>query len=461
MAKGFVDYVLNHTIDDEKSRSVIFSNVIFLSLPAVYFIFILIDIETYGKPFSDLSWDQFIVPIFIVLCFLCLYLNYLGNTILSRMIFLISWPSFLHIIPIISQNSPNDYYIAFPIGIIFHSVLIQMTISRKKHPLLFWIFIVLNFLMLLYFPDFLMRYDKDGLSDVAGLLFSKYYLLDVILYWLLFNMMVFYILQAVDRSILGLSQGKRIIEEKNYQISNALEQLEKTQESLIQKEKMASIGSLSSGVAHELNNPMNVVHGNLDLLKRRLAEKDIKPGEAIDLLDDADKGLDRIRIILDRIRLLAPEKENIVTINLHEVIDNVLYLHRVYEKNDIKLDYQPTALKIKCNPNKLHRVISSILENALYELQHSPLPKILKIEAEKLKTKIKIKISNNGEKIPEKIVSKIYDPFFTTREQGEGVGLGLYLAYQTIREQNGELKLKQDEDWVHFIIELPGSRIPG
>lgn len=459
MVKELVNYLLNLKIEDIRSRSIVFSNVIFLSLPIVYLIFIFIDYETYQSPFEDLNWDQFIVPLFIVLCLFCVYLNYIGRTLFSRLLFLFSWPMSLHLIPIISQNSPTDYYIAFPIGIIFHGVLIQITMNRKETPALFWLLVTINFIMLLFFKQFLIHFDADTTEDVSGLTGTKYYLLDVILYWLLFNLVVFYILQVIDKSINHLTKGKRLIEEKNHQIINALNQLKKTQNSLIQKEKLASIGVLSSGVVHEINNPINIIAGNIDLIKQRIEEKDLDKEDASHKVKEAKKALSRIRKVLDRVRLMAPEGDKVINIDLHEIIDNVLYLHKVYEMEELELTYSPMQVKLQCNPNKLHRVLSTILENALFELHETTSPKKLKIEVSKKREKINIRISNNGPKIPEEIISQIYDPFFTTKDTGDGVGLGLYIAYQIINEQNGTIHLDQSDGWVNFDIELPCSKI--
>lgn len=176
--------------DQEIRRRIVFSNVIFISLPIVYFLFMLLDYESFLKLFVTFKFDQYVVPIIIVICIFNLRLNYVKYTLLSRLIFIISWPFLLHIIPIVLQHAPIDYSIAFPMGLIFHSMLIQLMLSHSKEKFLFWAAMLLNFITLIYVSDILI-FASLGTNGAIDLLNSPYYLLDSILYWLLFNLVMF------------------------------------------------------------------------------------------------------------------------------------------------------------------------------------------------------------------------------------------------------------------------------
>ncbi len=197
-----------------ENRCISVSNVAYLSLPVVYIIFMMLDIMAYFNS-GGLAWDQLIVPIFIVLCLLFLFLNAKHFTLQSRILFLIAWPLALHIIPIVFQNTPSDYYIAFPIGLIFHAVLIQTFFSRRTHPILFYIFLLANLLLMLYFSEFLISNDKNATESNIPFLGSKYYKLDGILYWLLFNFLTFYLQEALDYRDIQIKKRQDQIYVKN------------------------------------------------------------------------------------------------------------------------------------------------------------------------------------------------------------------------------------------------------
>src|SRR6478609_8941560 len=127
--------------EDEVGRRITFSNVIFVSLPLVYMIFMVIDYQSYLHPVEELRFDQFVVPLMILVCFLCFWWNSLKLTTFSRLLFLTLWPVLLHIIPIWLLNTPLDYFLAYPFGIAFHSMLIQLMLSHRKEKCFFWLFI--------------------------------------------------------------------------------------------------------------------------------------------------------------------------------------------------------------------------------------------------------------------------------------------------------------------------------
>ena len=131
---------------------------------------------------SSLKFDQFIVPIEIGICFLGLWLNKKGFIHFSRVLFLLTWPFFLHLIPIWLLQTPTDYYLAFPIGMIFHAILIQLMVSHRREPLLFWGLIISNFLTTISAGKFLAFFVAEG-KEANEMIYDPYYFLDALLYW--------------------------------------------------------------------------------------------------------------------------------------------------------------------------------------------------------------------------------------------------------------------------------------
>ena len=222
-----------HAAHETEKRHIIFSNVIFLTLPIVYLVFMLIDIETFSDFSSLLKFDRMIVPITILLCISFLFLNKWGFTTISRVLFLITWILMLHIVPIVIHQSPSDYYLAFPVGIIFHSILIHVSISSKREPVKFWLFLAGNFWLLLMCKQILVTNDVSPESQNI-LRSDPYYVLDYLLYWLLFNLLTFYLLHVIESFISGLSEANMLINnqreelsERNHELKQAIISLEK------------------------------------------------------------------------------------------------------------------------------------------------------------------------------------------------------------------------------------------
>ncbi len=216
---------VNDKDENDISRRIIFSNVIFISLPIVYFVFILIDFNSFLQPIGNLQFDQFIVPIVILYCFSCLLLNKYRLTLLSRLLFITAWPFLLHIIPIYLHHTPVDYQLAYPFGLVFHSMLIQLMFSHQKEKILFWGLMSINFIALMFVSDTLIFFMEEGILP-GKLLLSEYYLLDAILYWLLFNLVMFYVIYIIENYIQRVNASKALIEEQRSKLNQLNQNLE-------------------------------------------------------------------------------------------------------------------------------------------------------------------------------------------------------------------------------------------
>ncbi len=221
----------NYVQDDSIKRRILFSNVIFLTLPVVYVLFMLFQFETFFKTDITLAFDQFIVPIIVLVCIGSLFLNRFGHFYLSRVTFLLLWPLFLHIIPIVTQQTPTDYYLAYPLGIIFQAVLIQISISAKREPFLFWILMMGNLLLMFFAIDLLSYFDLTPATSNA-LRTDPFYTLDGILYWLLFNLLVYYLVIVIETSIENDHKSRVLIEIQKEELSEKNIELEQSIESL-------------------------------------------------------------------------------------------------------------------------------------------------------------------------------------------------------------------------------------
>jgi two-component system NtrC family sensor kinase len=285
-------------------------------------------------------------------------------------------------------------------------------------------------------------------------------------------------------------------------LQHTLEQLQQTQTQLIQSEKMSSLGQLVAGIAHEINNPVNFIYGNLsylneytqDLLKMiRLYQQrypkddpEVKTlANKIDLeflIEDLQKLLASMTIGTERIHNIVLSLRNFSrldeaefkVVDIHEGIENTLLIlqYRLKDKShsspvEVIRNYGDLPL-IRCYPGQLNQVFMNILSNAidtLNEVNSSRSYEEIKKNPSKITIQtsvtnsqgVKISISDNGAGIPEEVKSRIFDPFFTTKPVGKGTGLGLAISYQIIAEKHGG-RLECNSivgQGTEFIIEIP------
>lgn len=292
------------------------------------------------------------------------------------------------------------------------------------------------------------------------------------------------------------------LQQKNGELQQTLKELHKTQAQLIQTEKMSSLGQLVAGVAHEINNPVNFIHGNtahinhyvrdiMDLLQ--IYQKSypeptlqvIQKAEEIDLeflLEDFPKilssvqvGTERIRDIVQSLRIFSRlDEAEVKTVDIHEGIDSTLMIlhNRLKAKPNqrgIEVVKQYGNLpKVECYAGQINQVFMNILANAidaLEEKMHQEMDEaqasfqpVITIQTESLASnQIQIRIRDNGPGIPELVQKQLFDPFFTTKAVGKGTGLGMSISHQIITEKHGGSLtcLSRLREGAEFIIQIP------
>ena len=290
---------------------------------------------------------------------------------------------------------------------------------------------------------------------------------------------------------IGLRESEAKERKNAQELVKLLEELRETQSQLIQSAKMASLGQMVAGIAHEINNPINFIHANLsyvnsyanDLIETinfyqscisdpppELA-KFIKEVELDFLKEDLKKviqsmniGTDRIRTIVLSLRSFSRlDESDFKAVDLHEGLESTLTIlqNRLKAQSgqaDINLirDYEELPL-VECHVSQINQVFMNILSNAIdafNRLAH-PAPQI-KVKTERQGDACIIWISDNGIGIPDEHLSKIFDPFFTTKPVGEGTGLGLSVSYQIIERHKGVMKCSsQLGQGTEFYIKIP------
>lgn len=227
---------------------------------------------------------------------------------------------------------------------------------------------------------------------------------------------------------------------KNEQLGNSMRQLQETTQKLIESEKMASLGILSAGVAHEINNPLNFIKGGIEVLENELQEKnpDFSPATYIQVIKE---GLRRASTIVNSLSHFSRQTEAVdENCDLHAILNNtvVMLQPKLKYKGTVLKEYDTGVAHILGNEGKLHQAFLNIISNAEHAIDKQG---TIKISTKIYKQKITVKISDDGVGISKEHINKISDPFFTTKPVGQGTGLGLAITYKIIKEHRGEIKV--------------------
>jgi signal transduction histidine kinase len=267
-------------------------------------------------------------------------------------------------------------------------------------------------------------------------------------------------------------------------LNQTVVRLKSTQSQLIQSEKMASLGELTAGIAHEIQNPLNFVNNfsevNEELLEEMKGEMEKGNLElAKNLADSAIKNQQKINqhgaradaIVKGMLQHSRKDSGTRVPTDINALCNEYLRLSfhglRAKEKNfnaDFKTDLDQTIAPIDIVPQDIGRMFLNIYNNAFYAVYEKAihesngyLPKIL-VSTKKINDYIQISIQDNGYGISSKVADKIFQPFFTTKPAGRGTGLGLSISYDIIKAHGGEIKMHTKEnEGTEFVIELPAA----
>ncbi len=306
----------------------------------------------------------------------------------------------------------------------------------------------------------------------------------------------------LEETIEELQQKRKAIEETNSVLTKSLEELKAAQALLIQSEKMASLGELTAGIAHEIQNPLNFVNnfsevstelvdemneelatGNKQYAIGNVQEANASLQNAIEIANDLKQNLEKInhhgkragdilKGMLQHSRSSSGQKE---LTDINALADEYLRLayHGLRAKDKtfnaaMKTDFDETIGLVKIIPQDIGRVVLNLITNAFYAVserkkqQPENYEPVVAVSTKAVKPPlgglgvIEILVKDNGTGIPQKALDKIFQPFFTTKPTGQGTGLGLSLSYDIVKAHAGELRVETKEgEGSTFIIQLP------
>lgn len=277
------------------------------------------------------------------------------------------------------------------------------------------------------------------------------------------------------------------------ELDDAMGRLKETQSQIVQSEKMASLGQLTAGIAHEINNPINFVYNGIDSLnmsiddltkimnkynelesagsdqipqvlteigdmKKRLRYEKLM-NNLPTVLSDIKSGANRTIEIVKGLRVFSRlDEEDQKAANINECLESTLILLRNKTKDKIKVQkfFDESLKEIMCYPGQLNQVFMNLLSNAVQAMPEEKKDGKIMIYTENLEKSVIIRIMDNGAGIPEDVRKRIFEPFFTTKPVGIGTGLGLSISYGIIEKHDGKIYVNSEVDkGTEFVIELP------
>jgi signal transduction histidine kinase len=319
--------------------------------------------------------------------------------------------------------------------------------------------------------------------------------------------------KSQEETLIALKENERIIREQNvileakveerthelseanHELNTTLDDLKQTQSQLVESEKMASLGQLTAGIAHEINNPINFVTSNVNPLKRDVemvldalakieeisvsdvpaAEKqkqiqdykeeldfDYLTLEIKHLIKGINEGANRTAEIVKGLKIFSRlDEDDLKKADINEGLESTMVIANNLLNNKIQVitEYDPELPLIECFAGKLNQVFLNIVSNAVYAIQkqfgENPGGELL-IKTSHDADNIYVTIKDNGTGMDESTQKKIFEPFFTTKEVGEGTGLGMSITYNTIKKHNGQIIVNSIlGEGTEFILQIP------
>ncbi len=289
-----------------------------------------------------------------------------------------------------------------------------------------------------------------------------------------------------------VQEALRQEQKRREELNQAMDNLKSAQTQLVHSEKMASLGQLTAGIAHEINNPINFISSGmksieftLDAIKEILAKYDEleqgvdKAGEILNevrelktdhefdeimeeldvMVKDVNYGVTRTIEIVKGLRVFSRlDEEEMKKANINENLDATLVLLKNKTKNRIKISkfYDEGMQQIDCYPGQLNQVFMNIINNAIQAIPEEKEDAEIVLYTEETADDINIRIKDNGVGIPDEVKSRIWEPFFTTKAVGVGTGLGMSISYSIIEKHNGRIELESEiGKGTEFIISIP------
>ena len=391
---------------------------------------------------------------FILLCIINLLLIRAQLITLARILLLTLAPIIILILPPLAGVLDNEFYFWFPYVPIALSLIPHFILHTVRHRTVLISTLVVYFFLALLIDNYLIFFS-DGSESIIPIVQENrfYYNLIPIISYLFVNM------------ALGLLFAR------NYRYERIMR---KQQNDLAQAEKMASLGTLTAGIAHEINNPLNFISGSLHALntlknelfkleERITPEKEKLVQQINQIMESSFEGVKRATDIISSLRFVATTGQEKKKVHDLDQIFYSVFLEVASKLSDhitLTKQIQP-GVNVLCSEEPLQQVFSNVLDNAIDAINSKEPGEKGRIHVSVAEEKTgqhpvaRISISNTGPAIPEEDIRQVFDPFFTSRKVGQGKGLGMTISYMIVDEHDGSIDVRNEDGEVVVNITLP------
>ncbi len=258
----------------------------------------------------------------------------------------------------------------------------------------------------------------------------------------------FYLLiETYNNFVENLQKKDEQLQNKIIELNNKITEIKALQKVIINTEKLASIGTMAAGMAHEINNPLAGIKGQAEIM---LYIEDIKDSSLRKTFENIVVNCDRIADIIKRLKGFSKiiEEKNYYKIKdlINDAIDILTQSKKIGKDIEFKGNFSKTDTELYCNRNEIIQVFINLIENS-YQACNKNCE--IDIDVYKFEDRIEIYFKDNGKGIDKKIKNKIFDPFFTTKKE-EGTGLGMYICHKIVNDNNGKIELIDSETGACF-----------
>lgn len=316
--------------------------------------------------------------------------------------------------------------------------------------------------LLLYGPDI-------GILNAD---FSSAFKMRFVISHLLVAVMAFFFESGRYKAQIAMHLNQNRFKASERRTRQAYEELKVAQSQLVQSGKLASIGELAAGVAHELNQPLMVIRGYSQLIHRQMKQKRLEQSELVELLETIERNTKRMIVIINHLRAFSRQSiASFQTVDLNRVIEDAfLMIGEQLRLRGIAVvkDFDPSGALVQGDAHQLEQVFLNLIANARDALSVTPTShhhrrrnRSITISTRRMENpaSVKVLISDNGSGIPAKNLDAIFDPFFTTKEVGKGTGLGLSISYGIVQKHHGRIEVqKTGPDGTTFALTLPAGQ---
>jgi len=362
-------------------------------------------------------------------------------------------PAFFIALMIYDTNGPDSpYYAGLNLILLAASVVVHWNIRESL--------LSVAGVMVMYFAACYRQTASEHVSDLV----NNYYFLVltgiiVVTGNHIFNRLryrEFYLRYELDAE-------RKKAEQRNQELAEAYQKLTEQESQIVQSQKMATVGQMSAGIIHEINNPLNFATTGLFTLKKK--GRQLPPelrAEYDDIVKDVEDGINRVKNIVSDLRTFThPNTDNLDHVVVADIVASALRFLSNEVKDKVVIEQNlPTGQVVRANKNKLIHLFVNLIQNSLDALRTKTFPEgeqpTIRIEGHEQNGASYLIIRDNGPGIAGEHVDKIYDPFFTTKAVGEGMGLGLSMCSRIMKDNQGKISVRTEKGkFCEFTLEFP------